>query len=351
MNNKITTNFLITLFTILGGIAFSGVYAQADSSFSYQGELVDNGIPANDTYDFSVQMLDGNGIDVGTISEHVGVAVDNGLFNLDVDLGLDYFDGFEDYFFEISVRKTSVGGAYTVLSPVQTLQAVPLATNLINGSATTGQVLTFNGFQWNPADPVAGSSPWTVVGSSINYTGQAEMRGTSSVATSNGLLSIGNPNTDHITFDGDDIQARNGAVNNADTLYLNFYSGDVAIGNSSSNIVMNSNVRQSSSLNGMMKYMVFVACSSSGTSSIVRSHNGVNDSAITVANGASGDVQCVIDFPTDIDDRFWQVSPDVSSNDRGAHCTLGGASNQLNCYRYTTSTSANNGGDIMVLVY
>lgn len=170
MNNKITTKFLIALLTILGSIAFSSVYAQADSSFSYQGELIDNGTPANDTYDFSIQMVDGNSADVGTASEHLGVMVDNGLFNLNVDLGLSYFDGYEDYFFEVSVRKTSVGGAYTVLSPLQGLQAVPLATNLVNGSATAGQVLTFNGFQWNPQDPAGGSSsPWTVVGSEINY--------------------------------------------------------------------------------------------------------------------------------------------------------------------------------------
>ncbi|VAW48574.1 hypothetical protein MNBD_GAMMA03-1311, partial [hydrothermal vent metagenome] len=144
----------------------------ADHSFNYQGELVDSGSPANDVYDFQVQMVDGNSQDVGTVSEHIGVTVTNGLFNLDVELGgIDYFDGYENYYFEVSVRKTSVGGAYTALSPVQALQAVPLATNLVNGSATANQVLTFNGFQWQPMDPAGGSSPWTENSANVSYDG------------------------------------------------------------------------------------------------------------------------------------------------------------------------------------
>jgi hypothetical protein len=138
-----------------------------DNSFTYQGELLDNGSPANDTYDFQVVMLDGNAGQVGVTSQHNGVQVTNGLFSLNVSFGIAMFDGYENYYFEVSVRKTSVGGAYTTLSPLQQLQSVPLASNLVNGNATAGQVLTFNGFQWGPA--TNSSSPWSVNGSNEVY--------------------------------------------------------------------------------------------------------------------------------------------------------------------------------------
>jgi len=164
---------LITLFLCLTGLfALSNVWAQADHSFTYQGELLDAGVPANDTYDMTVTLIDGSAQTVGTASVHNGVTVSNGLFTLNVLIGgINAFDGYENYYLEIAVRKTSVGGAYTTLSPLQQLQSVPLASNLVNGAATTGQVLTFNGFQWAPSNlPTGGSSVWNTVGSTINYT-------------------------------------------------------------------------------------------------------------------------------------------------------------------------------------
>lgn len=166
---KTKNRFLTITFCLFGCFLTTTAMSQSvtNSSFSYQGELTDNGSPANDDYDMIVSMLDGNSTVVGTPSTHLNVVVENGLFNLDVFFSFAAFDGFENYFFEVSVRKSSVGGAYTVLSPLQTMQAVPLATNLTNGSATTGQVLTFNGFQWAPS--AAEPSPWTVNGSVLEY--------------------------------------------------------------------------------------------------------------------------------------------------------------------------------------
>lgn len=159
---------ILFLIILLNTISVFAANFPADSSFSYQGELLDNGSPANDTYDFQVVLLDGIGQQVGITSQHDAVEVTHGLFNLDVSFDLDLFDGYEDYFLEISVRKTSLLGAdYITLSPVQQLQAVPLATNLTNGNAVAGQVLTFNGFQWSPAN--APQSPWNVNNSDEVY--------------------------------------------------------------------------------------------------------------------------------------------------------------------------------------
>lgn len=155
-------NILIILLTLGLVFAFTAS-AQMDSSFTYQGELLDSGSPANGEYDIQVVMLDGAAQQVGITSQHNAVQVTNGLFSLNVSFGIAMFDGYENYYFEVSVRKTSVGGSYTTLSPLQQLQSVPLASNLVNGNATAGQVLTFNGFQWAPATNP--SSPWSVNGS------------------------------------------------------------------------------------------------------------------------------------------------------------------------------------------
>ena len=169
---KMKKNSIITALCLLSCLAVTNVMAQAaDHSFNYQGELLDAGTPANGEYDILVQMVDGQGTDVGTASVHENTQVDNGLFNIDVEIGgIGYFDGFEDYYFEISIRPGASGGSFTVVSPVQALQAVPLATNLVNGTATSGQVLTFNGFQWNPQTPVGSNSLWTENGSDVFYT-------------------------------------------------------------------------------------------------------------------------------------------------------------------------------------
>ncbi len=164
---------IIILLALVSILSIAVVQAQPfvpiDHSFSYQGELIDNGNLANGIYDFKVQMVDSNGFDIGTVSGHENTQVTNGLFNLDVKIGgISYFSGDQDYFFEISIRPGASGGPFTVLTDVQALQAVPLATNLTSNNATTGQVLTFNGVDWAPA--TSASSPWTLSGSEISYT-------------------------------------------------------------------------------------------------------------------------------------------------------------------------------------
>ena len=231
MKNKTINNLLIMLLFSL--FAFTNVMSQVDSSFTYQGELMDNGAPANGQYDINLDLIDGDMTPWGNTSEHSPVEVVNGLFSVNADFDIDAFDGYKNFTVTVSVRKTSEGpgGAFTVLGS-QTVQAVPLATNLTNGSATTGQVLTFNGFQWNPADPVAGeSSPWTENGTSVSYDGTAIVgRGsTANVFNSEGLLSIGELNDKRINIDSDDIQSRFSESSSPSSLYINYYGGIVTL--------------------------------------------------------------------------------------------------------------------------
>lgn len=156
---------LIVLALIFANNALGQV---VNSSFNYQGQLYDNGVPANEEYDIVFDLIDSDNMPYGSPSEHNNIMVENGLFSVDVNFGIDAFDGYADVTISVKVRKssTSPSGVYTSLGPDQTIQAVPLASNLTNGDAVSGEVLTFNGFQWNPA-PV--QFIWTENGSDVYY--------------------------------------------------------------------------------------------------------------------------------------------------------------------------------------
>ncbi|MCB1603721.1 MAG: hypothetical protein KDI59_03660 [Xanthomonadales bacterium] len=421
-------NILIILLTFGLGLAMN-VSAQMDNSFTYQGELLDNGSPANDTYDFQVVMLDGNAGQVGVTSQHNGVQVTNGLFSLNVSFGIAMFDGYENYYFEVSVRKTSVGGAYTTLSPLQQLQSVPLASNLVNGNATAGQVLTFNGFQWGPATNP--SSPWSVNGSEI-YTNENVGIGTNNpvprlhVSTTSGfetarfnggsnmyvifsendvfrgyigsyqtpsgsitdadfevgttsgssgnLLLVTGDNTPRVTVDADGLVGV-GTTNPDAKLQVDGNSatdpylfrvrdvgstklvvdnnGGTAIGSfvtpPSNGLSVAGDVKQPSSSNGMMKYMVEARCNGA-SSSITKFYNGVSTGSVTSVS-TTGTGICRIRFPESLSSRYFQVSP-VSAYTVSANChNSTGGNVDLFCFVFNTNTGVGVDENIMILVY
>lgn len=102
--------------------------ASLGSAFTYQGELEDDGKPANGTYDFSFRLLDGpdpgTASQVGSPVEVSDVIVSDGVFMIELDFGASPFAG-EARWLEISVAKD--GDSFTVLSPTQPLTAVPYA--------------------------------------------------------------------------------------------------------------------------------------------------------------------------------------------------------------------------------
>ena len=431
INNLIKKNFLIATLLVFGCLASINVMGQAmNSSFTYQGELLDNGAPANGQYDINIDLIDGDLFPWGTTSVHSPVEVVNGLFSVNANFGISSFNGYKDFTITVSVRKTSEGpgGAFTTLGS-ETVQAVPMATNLTNGSATSGQVLTFNGFQWSPADPVGGSSPWTVVGSEISFMdnvgiGIANPSARLHVETSSGHAAlfdggqdmfvtysengvprgyigsfvsgtgindedfeIGTYNNNTVgglqftiqnqpkmtiandgkvgigsvtpladlyvqgTNDGDVVRVR---IDGTTKFYVDS-NGGMGVGSFTTppidGLQVNGDMKQPLTSNGMMKYMVRAVCSDTG-SSITRSFNGVNNSTITISEGVSPG-KCVIDFPLDISNRYFQVSAmgasTGTSSVRAATCTISGGN--LSCARFNPSTGVGVGGSIMVMVY
>jgi len=424
----------ILMAAILTVVAFTSALGQVmDSSFTYQGELLDNGVPANGQYDINLDLIDGDLFPWGNTSEHSPVNVVNGIFSINADFDINSFNGYKDFTITVSIRKTSEGpgGAFTILGS-QTVQAVPMATNLTNGAATTGQVLTFNGYQWAPVTPTS-SSPWTVSGNNISYeTGSVNIGDTSLNVNSTALNvqsndelaasfnggsnmyvyfqengegrgyvgSYQNPANPGISDDDFEIGTTSGssgkmhivtgsnnpritvtstgdiginttepladlhikATSDGDVIRVQvdggtkFYvdsNGGTSIGSWDTppvnGLAVVGDMKQSIASNGLMKYMVSAFCSDSGAS-ISRSYNGTSNSGITIASGST-DGECIIDFPSNINERFWQATA-LGVGNRGVNCTqIGVASDKLKCTRFQTTTGTGIDGSIMVLIY
>jgi len=128
-------------------------------------------------------------------------------------------------------------------------------------------------------------------------------------------------------------------------------NGGVAIGKDTTppteGLYVHGDIKQNSASNGMLKYMARVRCLDTG-SSVTSFHNGVNNGSITVNDlGTAG--SCAVNFPTDINQRYWQITAVSANGNHNANCHTVFANNQFICQR-TLSGSFNN-GDIMILVY
>jgi hypothetical protein len=105
------------------------------TAFTYQGRLVNNGAPANGSYDLSFLLFNVNSngvaVDVAPIT-NAATPVNNGLFTVVLDFGPGVFNG-PSYWLEISVR-TNGTGPFTTLTPRQPILASPYA--IMAGSAS-----------------------------------------------------------------------------------------------------------------------------------------------------------------------------------------------------------------------
>jgi hypothetical protein len=109
---------------------FFSVALQAESvgtSFTYQGELQQSGVPADGNFDFQIELYDTDSGGV-TLSAPVileSVSVQEGIFQVDLDFGLSPFTG-DQLWLEIRIKRTGVSGTI-ILEPRQKLTATPFA--------------------------------------------------------------------------------------------------------------------------------------------------------------------------------------------------------------------------------
>ncbi|MFT5423865.1 MAG: hypothetical protein ACI89L_001656 [Phycisphaerales bacterium] len=106
--------------------------AQTATTFTYQGHLAQNGTPVDGAYEFEVRLLDGVGSQIGSTQAALAM-VSAGAFTMSLDFGVAAFDG-DSRFLEISVRSFDVGGAYTTLSPNQSVASTPVAQFALSGN-------------------------------------------------------------------------------------------------------------------------------------------------------------------------------------------------------------------------
>src|SRR5262245_1725330 len=97
---------------LLACCAAAAAYGQT-TVFTYQGQLSDGGTLANGSYDVRFALFDGaeGGAQIGTNQTVAAVPVNEGVFTVQLDFGVNAFPG-ANRFMEISVRPAGAG-AYT----------------------------------------------------------------------------------------------------------------------------------------------------------------------------------------------------------------------------------------------
>ena len=129
-----TTQLAAVLFAT--GLALA---AQAQSTFTSQGRLNENGSGPTGLYDFEFRLhsASSGGLQVGSLLSREDVGVTNGLFTVALDFGPSAFPG-ADRFLTIAVRPGASVAAHTVLLPRQAVTATPYAITAANFSGTVG---------------------------------------------------------------------------------------------------------------------------------------------------------------------------------------------------------------------
>ncbi len=339
---------LVILMTVILSIN-NACAAPVGSSFSYQGQLLDNNNLANGNYDIIIEAYStkvGNG-NLGVSQTFNAVTVSEGIFNIpQVDFGDAIYTG-DEIWLNIQVRKTG-NPTYITLSPRQRLNAVPYAVQtefLAPNGANTNDFLQFDGSNW-----VGGAlnipMPWDVNGSDISYSAGKVGIGTGASAITSTLEIKGESGVDPFRIQ-----------NSTTGIGLDFrvaQNGGVAIGPFTPNpplsgLQVQGNVRQGLNTNGIIKYMVDAFCDPTPT--IHKFYNGVDNGigAVTIDYISTG--RCKLVFPFSLNDRYYQVSSSGSGpgvDSRGVSCT--NVFDALYCKRYNGVGTAVN-GRMMILIY
>ena len=114
-----------TLSTTLIGSLLVASAAYGQSAFTYQGRLSNESGAVTGTADLRFHLQDDAGAGIGSL-ERPNVALDDGVFTVELDFGPDVFSNGPRWL-EIDVSSPAGSGPYTTLSPRQPVTAAPLA--------------------------------------------------------------------------------------------------------------------------------------------------------------------------------------------------------------------------------
>ena len=144
MKSKLHSSFIVLAILALFTLASELSTARAQgATFVYQGQLNNNGSPANGIYDFefSLSNAPSGGSQVGSTVTELALGVTNGMFTTTIDFG-DVFTG-NPVWLAISVRSNGMRN-YADLTPLQPLTPVPYAIFANTASNLSGSVASAN---------------------------------------------------------------------------------------------------------------------------------------------------------------------------------------------------------------
>ncbi|HEX3718511.1 MAG TPA: sialidase family protein [Verrucomicrobiae bacterium] len=162
MNIKNTVGLCLVAAVVMeAAIAIPSVHAQG-TAFTYQGQLMNNGQPANGNYDITFTLFGYSqyGFPVGSPVTNLDTSVSAGLFTATLDFGSVF--GGSNYWLEIAVR-TNGNGAFTTLLPRQPITPVPYA--IFSSNALTANMAVTATFV--PAEGITGTIPTANLGSNV----------------------------------------------------------------------------------------------------------------------------------------------------------------------------------------
>ncbi|MFN7614037.1 MAG: hypothetical protein ACK5P8_02460, partial [Phycisphaerae bacterium] len=125
--------FTRSLVSLISLALAASAFAQSATTFTYQGELRDGGLPANGSYDVRFRLFDGltSPTQLGSQLCVDNVAVVDGRFAVTLDFGFQFSS--PGRALELEVRNGAAGdcsnaGGFVILAPRQTITSVPAAT-------------------------------------------------------------------------------------------------------------------------------------------------------------------------------------------------------------------------------
>ncbi len=271
-------------------------------TISYQGRLTDSsGNPLSGAHDMIFQLWDAetDGGTVGSAITKTGVIVEDGLFNIKLDVDPDDFNG-QGLWLEVSVDGET-------LAPIQQILPAPYALSLRPGAviSDSSSYVELNRYYYS-----------TMPISRRKYGVYAKSEGTGIFSFNYGVYGSG---SDYGVY---------GHSSDGTAIYGN---GDVS---------------QSRGGNGLVKAAAYAGCQNEP--SILRSFNNINSNPIAITGGL-GTGECVIDFNFDLTDRFWSATIGAYGFPVCRNNVIGVEDDQLHCYCHNTMDNVDCA--IMVLIY
>jgi hypothetical protein len=178
-------NALLHLFAALVALMITfQALAQGTTEFTFQGELQDDGAPAEGLYDFQFLVYDqSDGGDPYPVTQNRnGVAVSAGIFTVQLDFGVDSFSPGGSRWLSIGVKRSGEV-SYSTLSPRQRIGAAPYAISSLDaqslgGTGASEYVLSTDPRMTDARTPLPGSNDYIRNGTTTQSPSNFNISGT-----------------------------------------------------------------------------------------------------------------------------------------------------------------------------